>query len=240
MQGKRSHSGFTLLELLIAVALVAVVVVLAFPVMARIRSASNDTRCLDNLRKLGVACFSYAAEHQQQLPFRYVVGGPYSGYGSPLWYLPLAPYLGLEITDKNAGEISPPGVLACPADAVPWVGSVTARPTCSYAFPITLPSRNPDGTPNESGSYVNLLTRFYDRSATVMLIDSAYANVFNIYNYSTVGGSANDREETGQKLVQRHRGVLNAVFADGHVEPVPGTAPSFDPKRPHLWGNQPF
>lgn len=206
--------------------------------VSRILDTIQNTGCLSNLKQLSQGCFAYAAEHNNNLPFRYVQGGGWSGYGDPLWYVAVAPYVGARVRTTNYGELVQAGPFKCPADRIPWVGGNPGQfePSCSYAFPLRLAYYRADGSLNDSGAFVNFAARFPEPSKTVMLIDSAFGNVFNSGNFAYAGAATCDPQETGPELVKRHSGHLNAVFADGHTEPISGDTPSFDPNRPLLWG----
>lgn len=60
--------GFTLLELLISIAVVAVLIGILLPSMSLVRARADATNCLGNLRSLGVALSSYLAENQMIMP----------------------------------------------------------------------------------------------------------------------------------------------------------------------------
>ena len=60
--------GFTLVELLVVVGLIAVLVSLLMPALARARSAANAAVCLSNLRQMGTAWQIYVAENRGRLP----------------------------------------------------------------------------------------------------------------------------------------------------------------------------
>lgn len=229
-----------MLELLISLGIIGVLAVLVLGAVAKMQASAQNAGCLSNLRTLSQACLTYAAEHNNRLPFHYRPGDGWSGYGSPLWYIIVAPYVGATVTTAAMGELAQPGPFGCPADKIPWVGGNPRQfsPSCSYAFPIALASRKPDWSEN-NGDYVNLVARVPKPSKSVLLIDSAYGNVFNTSSFSTAAAAANDPQETGPELVKRHQGHLNAVFVDGHCEAISGNTPSFDANRPHLWSNYP-
>lgn len=229
-----------MVELLVSIAIIAVLIALLFGGISKMQHTSRNAGCLGNLKTLAQACFTYAQDHDNNLPFRYMAGGGYSGYSDPIWYVAVAPYADVEVRNVAHGELVEPGPFKCPADKIPWAGGGPGelRPSCSYAFPMALAIRKADGTPvTDGGFYANLSTRFPYPSETVLLIDSAYGNVFNHYNYAIVGGARNDPQETGAELLKRHQGHLNAAFADGHCEAIPKGMPTFDPDRPYLWGS---
>lgn len=62
-----AKQGFTLVELLVSVAIIAVL--FAFGTMAgkTVFQRSKETQCLSNLRQLGLAAMAYSAEHDSQM-----------------------------------------------------------------------------------------------------------------------------------------------------------------------------
>src|SRR6478609_2793891 len=64
----RRRRGFTLTELLVAIAIIAMLVGLLLPVVSRAREAANRVTCLSNLRQLATATLAYVSENGQRLP----------------------------------------------------------------------------------------------------------------------------------------------------------------------------
>ena len=52
---------FTLVELLVVIAVIAVLVSMLLPALARVRARTSSTNCVSNLRQIGAAMQSYAA-----------------------------------------------------------------------------------------------------------------------------------------------------------------------------------
>ena len=64
----RSRHGFTLVEIIVVMAIVAVLVAIAFPVSSRVIQSGKATGCVSNLRNLGIALHLYLGEHNQMMP----------------------------------------------------------------------------------------------------------------------------------------------------------------------------
>jgi type II secretory pathway pseudopilin PulG len=64
----RKIAAFTLVELLVTVAITAILIAVLLPGLAGARVAARNTRCLANLRDLGGAFAVYRAEHWNRWP----------------------------------------------------------------------------------------------------------------------------------------------------------------------------
>jgi len=57
------RSGFTLIEMLVVIAIIAVLAAILFPVFSRARASARKARCLSNLNQIGTAMKAYAADY---------------------------------------------------------------------------------------------------------------------------------------------------------------------------------
>lgn len=67
--------GFTLVELLVSIAIIALLVSILLPAMQRARDAASTVKCSSNLRSIGQGIFAYAAENNQFLPASWTFQG---------------------------------------------------------------------------------------------------------------------------------------------------------------------
>ncbi|MBM3847822.1 MAG: prepilin-type N-terminal cleavage/methylation domain-containing protein, partial [Verrucomicrobia bacterium] len=62
-------SGFTLLELIVVVAIIVVLAALVLPTLGSAKHAGRRAACVSNLRQTGVAIQLYAGDHEGLIPY---------------------------------------------------------------------------------------------------------------------------------------------------------------------------
>ncbi|MFN3689532.1 MAG: type II secretion system protein [Fimbriimonadales bacterium] len=110
--------GFTLIELMIVIAIVVVLAALLLPVFAAARHASKSSVCASNLRQLSKATLLYVQDHDECFPLAFYRANGEAGVCLHTVWGSLAPYL----RDYR--------VALCPADEQPTdlTALGTARP----------------------------------------------------------------------------------------------------------------
>ena len=66
---RKGSAGFTLVELLVVIGIIAVLVAILLPALARARESANSISCQSNMRQLVLATTMYANENKGGLPF---------------------------------------------------------------------------------------------------------------------------------------------------------------------------
>ncbi len=66
--GNLPRPGLTLIELLIVIAVIAVLLAIMIPAVQRIREHSRGTACANNLKQIGLAISQYSVTHREHIP----------------------------------------------------------------------------------------------------------------------------------------------------------------------------
>jgi prepilin-type N-terminal cleavage/methylation domain-containing protein/prepilin-type processing-associated H-X9-DG protein len=80
------RAGFSLIELLVVISIIAVLVSLISPAVQSAREAARRTQCLNNIRNLGLATTNFASGNGDKYP--YLEDSPWTG--NKLWVVPPA------------------------------------------------------------------------------------------------------------------------------------------------------
>src|SRR5690349_19942496 len=68
LRGKRL-SAFTIVELLVVIAVIAILATMVLPALHRAKARGRGTQCMNNLRQFGLALQMYADDHDDTLPY---------------------------------------------------------------------------------------------------------------------------------------------------------------------------
>jgi prepilin-type N-terminal cleavage/methylation domain-containing protein len=78
--GNRIRRGFTLVELLVVIGIIALLIAILLPALSKAREQAKNTQCLSNLRQLAMVYQLYANDYKDQIPIGYDGGSPWTGY----------------------------------------------------------------------------------------------------------------------------------------------------------------
>lgn len=101
MQNFLSHRSFsrnfTLIELLIVIAIIAILAALLLPALNAARDKAMAVRCLSNLKQQGAGFLQYAMDNKERVPCSATPGTNGVHYA---WRLAIAPYVGTKAEKK--------------------------------------------------------------------------------------------------------------------------------------------
>jgi prepilin-type N-terminal cleavage/methylation domain-containing protein/prepilin-type processing-associated H-X9-DG protein len=111
------REGFTLVELLVVIGIIAVLISMLLPALNKVRSQSMALQCGANLRQLGIAFQMYANDNRGRLP------SLWDENTKLWWYHEITPYMGKRAKDKSQYRFGYNGVdtsvferfMPCPA-----------------------------------------------------------------------------------------------------------------------------
>jgi type II secretory pathway pseudopilin PulG len=197
----RCRSGFTLIEMLVLVAVLMVLMAIITPSVTRALGSSKNVQCANNLRQVGVAILSYAQDSQGRLP-------PAGFYG-------VSPYY-------NRDPRNFPNSLREQLDLRPSTSWSTQRAQSEYAPMFACPAFA--GPRGEKG--YGLTDRLVDEYGNTVRPWGFMTNAQGSLNppparLDMIPSSAiamQDRDWQGKISHQRHR---NALRFDFSVTPVP-------------------
>lgn len=199
----RTHRAFSLIELLISVAIVGLLAALLVPIYKKTTTAAALSTSLGNLRQLYTGFETYAADNNNSYPAAY--NGSASAWQYEIFDI-LYPGKEQKYDSSHLWKtvfISPRGL----ADRKARGLAIPDPTVCGYGMNRVLPSR---GGGNDSLAKKNPMT-ISSKSQTVLLLD----------NQNGIAGGNSGNEQRWQLIANvkgRYDGKISTLFCDGHAE----------------------
>jgi prepilin-type N-terminal cleavage/methylation domain-containing protein len=215
MKTRKNRSAFTLVELLVVIGIVALLISILLPSLARARAAARDVACLSNLKQIGAAFQIYSNEFKGVWP---KPGTPLTK--SPRWWhkdfiYPIvyghAPDSAL--LDNNAYLLG--SVFECPAARESWSSQDAIE--LSYGMSCRLNDLQEDESTDGRGNF-KFPNRVRSSSETALLIDDVAA--WSGTNITATPAPSDNQLLRLQQASLRHNRKLNTLFVDYHASSI--------------------
>ena len=207
---KNKNSAFTLIELLIVISVIAALLAIMIPVLAKARSAAKKVKCAHNLKQIHLAFDLYTQNNDYAYPCAQdpVLTKPkhiwlWMGRG---WRSFVEPYLAAEKAPKNAR------ILLCPEDNT----DPNKYDDTSYAYSMSFYH-----SPAQINSTTNVAQQ-YDSSTVKSSIPQKTVDVKTPQAKILAGEwLSNHKKIKPDNGWWDKNGTGNYLFADGHINYLP-------------------
>jgi prepilin-type N-terminal cleavage/methylation domain-containing protein/prepilin-type processing-associated H-X9-DG protein len=207
MERGRVHlraGGFTLVELLVVIAVIALLTAMLLPVLNRASEKGRASSCVANLRQIGIALAAYADESAERYPFaagEITWDSVDTFSGSHCWMQQLVRYIGNRKSYR------------CPNDDISEFNYFLGSRAAYIAAGNVRASTDRRGI-TRSSEFV-LAGDTFSSVASNLTSFASFDCDKDDYSQNCVGGPLNG---SPWKEWRRHSGGQNILFTDGHVQ----------------------
>ncbi|OHB57161.1 MAG: hypothetical protein A2Y12_13520 [Planctomycetes bacterium GWF2_42_9] len=231
--GFSGNKGFTLVELLVVISIIAMLLAVLMPSLQKARESAKTIVCQSNLKQQGLAIQMYSLDNANTVVPFMRPGGTTDGTAR-LWMNYLAPYIGSKKGDKTAKDggywtetkmESNLGVFKCPSQKDPFYFNWYIRYGINTIHSTNLgtnPARVLKLTSISKLDKRLIIADCMDRSPKYVKLDrlteSLRRSLLGVYGYIGMYVFAYEHIGTPYLVSDRHRGGSNALFLSGRVE----------------------
>jgi prepilin-type N-terminal cleavage/methylation domain-containing protein/prepilin-type processing-associated H-X9-DG protein len=221
----RGKHGFTLIELMIVIAIIAILAAILFPVFNNARKKSLQTQCISNLRQLTTAIKMYATDNDDQFPFALYGDAQRSAWGDVIFQ---GYVTNDQIYDCPAGSLHMDRLTGVNVAQSRFIRAYEGYAGVGYSYGLNAMPPNISLTPpiTKGGPAGLRQGQVEDASSTILVGDAGY-NTLNTNPYVIYTGDVNAGDYRLDYLyweidATRHgtNGKFNASFCDGHAKVI--------------------
>ena len=232
--GDSKHSAFTLLELLVAIAIIMILVGLTVGSVSRAKMAAHRVACMNNLKQWGYAAHLYANDNEDELPREAAVDGinPWEmtavSTNADVWYNALAQTAGVPTmahyaqTPSSQQDFYSPGtIFHCPRARFSAVAAT--YPNFSLAINSKLMRDFEDRLPPEARRVTSSKRKLGEIKVpdrTALFLDNGIPGEERLCEFQLP--YTGQPKAYASQFPGRHNRAGNILFASGHVLTMAG------------------